>query len=487
MLDALLPVLGLLGLLLANSAISRFAPAYEGTVHLPLLGGSLIAALVALRLGWRWADLEQGMIEGIQISLKAILILLVIGLLIGTWIAAGIVPLLISYGLHLLSPTWFLAAACLICAVVSLATGSSWTTAGTVGIALMGVAQGLGLNPAMVAGAIISGAYFGDKISPLSDTTNLAPAVAGVDLFDHIRHLLWTTVPSLGIALLLYVILGFTQTPAETSHVAYDQLVIGLEDAFNLNPILLLAPALVIVMVVRRLPALPALLIGALLGGLGSIFIQDLPRGFTLAEATGRALTAAYSGYAPATGVAAVDDLLASGGLVNMLETIAIVLLAMAFGGLMERAGLLQRLASAILALARGTGSLVAATLSTCIGMNLVASDQYLAIVVPGRMFKTAFARARLHPKNLSRCLEDAGTLTSPLIAWNSCGAFMADKLGLGPSAYLWFAFFNLLNPLISLLYGFTGWTMERAEEEVNHRGTEDTEGAQRTASRVPL
>ena len=421
-------------------------------VQLPLVAATAVASLMAWRLGWSWRAIHESYLQGIKLSLSAVLILLVVGMLISTWIAGGVVPMMIVWGLKLLSPSAFLLATCLICAIVSLVTGSSWTTAGTVGVALIGVGQGLGVPLPMVAGAIISGAYFGDKMSPLSDTTNLAPGVAGVELFDHVRHMAYTTGPSLLIALGLYWLLGLRFGGDVIEAASIGAMVGGLEDGFALSGWLLLPPLLVFGMVMAKVPALPALVSGVLAGGVLASGMQ----GVSFSQLLGLA----YDGYVSQTGVAAVDDLLSRGGMSSMYGTIGIIVCAMCFGGVMERSGMLDRIAGAILSLARSRGGLVGATLGTCLGINLVASDQYLSIVVPGRMYRGAFARAGLHPKNLSRCLEDGGTLTSPLIPWNSCGAYMFATLGVFPLAFLPFAFLNLLNPLISLLYGCTSCTI---------------------------
>lgn len=452
-----LPVIPLVTpVLSALAAIPYFGGLLHASipVHIPLIGASVVAGLMAIRLGWRWHEIETSFLDGIRLSLGAVLILLVVGMLIGIWIASGVVPLLIVYGLQLLSPHVFLFATCLICAIVSLATGSSWTTAGTVGIAFIGIGTGLGVPLPLVAGAIISGAYFGDKMSPLSDTTNLAPAVAGAELFEHVRHMFLTTAPSFLIALVLYLLVGLNYGGGEVRGDNVAQIVGGLTQNYYITPWLLIAPALVIAMVIWRVPALPALLVGTLVGGVFASLFQDVP--------LARLLDVAYNGFAAETGVKAVDDLLSRGGLASMYGTIGIILCSMCFGGVMERSGMLERIAAAILRVAHGTAGLILATLATCVGTNIVAPDQYLSIVVPGRMYRGAYRTAGLHPKNLSRCLEDAGTLTSPLIPWNSCGAYMYATLGVFPFAYLPFAFFNLINPLVSALYGMTGWTIAR-------------------------
>ncbi|MBM7562630.1 Na+/H+ antiporter NhaC [Fusibacter tunisiensis] len=364
---------------------------------------------------------------------------------------------MIYYGLKILSPSIFLVATLLMSSIVSLATGSSWTTAGTVGIALMGVGMGLGIPAPMIGGAIISGAYFGDKMSPLSDTTNLAPAMAGATLFEHIKHMIFTTGPSYIISIIFFLILGFRYSGNELNLGMINEINAGLEASFNLNPLLLIVPVVVIGIVIMKVPAIPGLFGGAILGGLAAIFVQ----GSTL----GQVVDSLHYGFVSESGIASVDDLLTRGGLDSMMWTISLILCAMIFGGVMEKTGMLQALASEILKLAKSTGTLVVATILTALGMNALAGDQYLAIVIPGRMFKDAYAERNLHPKNLSRVLEDSGTLTSPLIPWNTCGAFMIATLGLAPWTYVPYCILNLVNPLVSIFYGFTGITMEKLDQ----------------------
>ncbi len=447
---ALVPVLFLIAALSFTIVVLKQSP------HIPLIGASALAATIAVAQGHKWRDIQQGMVLGITLAMDAILILMVVGTLIGTWLLGGIVPTMIYYGLQLLSPSIFLAATLVICSVVSLGTGSSWSTAGTVGVALVGVGQGLGVPLPMVAGAIISGSYFGDKMSPLSDTTNLAPAVAGTDVFSHVRHMVYTTAPSYALALVLYGLIGLRFAGGTLDAENVRTILATLKSAFLIHPLLLLPPCLVIVMVVKRVPPLPALLAGTAMGGICALVAQS--------ASLSAVVSAAHRGYTSATGVAAVDELLSRGGLVSMMETVALIICALSFGGIMEKTGMLATIAEALLHRVRRTGSLVVTTLLSCIGMNAIASDQYLAIVIPGRMYKEAFQRMGLHPKNLSRCLEDSGTLSSPLVPWNSCGAFMHATLGVSPLAYLPFAFLNLSNPLVSALYGFTGITMTKAE-----------------------
>jgi len=430
----------------------------HGDPHIPILTAAVVAAIVAALSGYHWQEIQDGIVNTIKLSMSAILILMIIGMIIGTWILAGIVPTMIYYGLKLISPSIFLVATAVICSIVSLATGSSWTTAGTVGIALIGVGEGFGIPLPMVAGAIISGAYFGDKMSPLSDTTNLAPAMAGSKLFDHIRHMVYTTGPSLAIALILYGILGLKYRQTELDLDGIRTILNGITTQFNITPLLLLPPLLVIVIVILRIPAIPGLIGGTALGALFAWIFQ----GAGLTEI----VKAAHYGFVSGSGVEAVDNLLTRGGMDSMMWTVALILCAMSFAGVLEGTGMLKEIALKILSIAKSTGSLVTATILTCIGTNVIAGDQYLSIVLPGRIYKKIYDERGLKPKNLSRVLEDGGTLTSSLIPWNSGGAFMWATLGVYPFAYAPFAFLNLINPLISILYGYTGWTMEKYSDE---------------------
>jgi len=459
---SLIPVVVLIAALFFTIAI------LDGSGHIPLVLGAIVAACISgFVLGMPWKVIERGMTHGIATALPAILILVIVGLLIGIWIASGVVPIMIYYGLKILAPGYFLVATCLICSLISLATGSSWSTAATVGLAMMGVGQALGIGPGMTAGAVISGSYFGDKMSPLSDTTNLAPAVAGTQLFTHIRHMVYTTVPALIIALVLFAIIGFTsRTTGSVETPEYLQMLDTLKAAFNLTPWLLLAPAAVLYLVWQKTPALPALVVGVIVGAILLLLFQGGAASEAPGGSIGRMINALYSGYESNTGVAAVDDLLTRGGLTSMLDTIALIVVALAFGGIMEASGMLECLAENILKMAKTTGSLITATIFSCFGMNVLASDQYLAIIVPGRMYRNAYFKRGLHPKNLSRALEDSATLTSPLIPWNTCGAYMSEVLGVGCFTYLPFAFLNLLSPCVSIFYGFTGITIQKIEED---------------------
>jgi len=436
---------------------------YKQKAHIPIIAATAVAALVAVRYGYTWEELKDGMVHSIGLALNAVLILIIIGTMIGTWIKAGIVPSMIFYGLKLLSPGFFLTAAMLISAIVSLGTGSSWATAGTVGVAFIGIGKGLSIPVEIVAGAIISGAYFGDKMSPLSDTTNLAPAVAGTDLFTHIRHMVYTTAPGLIISIVLYTIIGSRFNASSLTTGTIDQMLAVLQDNFTIHWLLFAPPVLVILMVVKKIPALPALFTGAVVGGIIAAAVQSVP----LPDI----ITAAYSGVVSHTGNPMVDELLNRGGLLNMMNTITLVMCALAMGGVLEKTGMLATLAGALLKRVKRTGGLIATTIVSCIGLNIFAADQYLAIVIPGRMYKDEFKKRGLHPKNLSRCLEDSGTLTSPLIPWNTCGAFMHATLMVNPLAYLPYAFLNLITPLVSVFYGYTGITIEKLKDKSEQQG----------------
>lgn len=427
----------------------------DGEVHIPLFMSAIFAAVFAMVvLKYTWVELEEGIVDVIKMSMGAVIILMIIGMVVGTWIASGIVPTMIYYGLKILSPGIFLIASLLICSVVALATGSSWTTAATIGIALMGVGKGLGVNPAMTAGAIISGAYFGDKMSPLSDTTNLAPAVSGASLFDHIKHMVYTTGPSYVVALIVFGILGM-QASGNVQPGTIDEMLSLLDATFNINPLLLLIPVVVIGAVIMKVPAIPGLFGGALLGGLAMLLFQ---KGYDFLSM----LDVMQNGIAYETGSAGLDELLNRGGLQSMMWTISLIMCALTFGGVMEKTGMLRALANGILSLLKGRGGLVLSTILTAIFMNVIAGDQYLAIVIPGRMYKESYDKMGLHPKNLSRALEDSATLTSPLIPWNTCGAYMISALSVEPWTYVPYCIINILNPIISVIYGYTGFTMEK-------------------------
>jgi NhaC family Na+:H+ antiporter len=467
--ESLIPVLFLIGILIV--VVRVYGDAVSGGPNqVALMLSAVVATLFALSQGCSWQKLQDAILHNIHAAMQAMLILLLIGALIGTWILGGVVPTLVVWGLKLLSPSIFLFTACAICALVSMATGSSWSTAGTVGLALIGVGHTMGISMGLAAGAVISGAYFGDKMSPLSDTTNLAPAMAGTDLFTHVKHMVFTTGPSMIITLVIFFVLGFTMDSSAFDPERINSVISTIESKFDTSLVMLLPMVLVIGMVVKKVPALPAVFLGAVAGTVFAVIFQpavvvefaggDLDY---LTAAFKASVTAMASGYVSTTGTA-VDTLLSRGGMASILPTLWLIMSAMMFGGVMQGSGMLYRIAEAIVGLAKKTGHLIATTIGTATFMNLTASDQYLSIVITGRMYKEAYEKAGLHPKNLSRALEDAGTLTSPLVPWNTCGQFMSSTLGVATLTYLPYCFLNLINPFVSILLGYTGWTIAKID-----------------------
>lgn len=460
--DALIPIIALI--VMMSGAVYLFSDDSSfGPNQIALLIGTGLAAIIGMKNGHRWKEIEAGIVKGISMSLGACLILLAVGSLIGTWMLSGTVPTLIYYGLELLNPSFFYAATCLICAVVAMSIGSSWTTAATVGVALMGVASGMDMSAAITAGAVVSGAYFGDKISPLSETTNLAPAVAGTDLFEHIRYMLWTTIPSFVIAIILFIILGFSESNvASLQRIEEMQNLLG--SSFTLGWYLLVPLVVLLTLAVKKMPAFPAVSIGALLGGLWAVLFQgDVVTSMANPDDSSAigtlkvVWTALFDGVSFSTPDENLNALLSRGGMSSMLNTIWLIICAMSFGAVLERVGLLKRAVSAILYGAKSAGDMVSRTILTCIGTNLVTADQYIAIVMPGRMYKEEFEKRGLDQLNLSRSLEDGGTLSSPLIPWNTCGAYMQGVLMVHPFEYIFYTFFNLINPVLAVIYAYLG------------------------------
>jgi len=450
---ALIPIVSVV------AALSYAVLVHEAAPHIPLIFGTIVAAIVAVAmLGIPWEELEDGMRATLTATLQAILILMVVGALIGLWILSGTIPAMIYYGLQVLSPSIFLVATFIICCIVSLATGTSWGTVGTVGIALTGIGIGLDVPAGMVAGAVVSGAYFGDKLSPLSDTTNLAPAVSGSSLFPHVKHMLYTTLPAFGISAIIYAVLGLKFAGRTLDVERINVILDALRTNFALSPWLLIPPLVVIGLIAMKAPALPGLISGSVVGGLFAAIFQR--------ASIGDIIDAAHYGFSIESGVAAVDTLLNRGGLDKMMWTVSLIICALVFGGVLEKTGMLAAVGKKVFVAAKSTGSLVLSTVLASVGTNILAADQYLAIVLPGRLFKDEYAKRDLAPKNLSRALEGSGTVTSALIPWNTCGAFMAATLGVSPAVYLPFAFFNLLVPVINIIYGYTGFSMAKLKDE---------------------
>lgn len=455
--EALIPVIALITMLAYNVYIYGDG-ALSGSNQFVLLLGAAVAAIMGFFNKVSFKTMIDEVAENIKSTAGAILILLMVGSLAGTWLISGVIPSMIYYGLQILNPTIFLPATLIICSVISIATGSSWTTSATVGIALIGIGGALGFDLGMVAGAVISGAYFGDKLSPMSDTTNLAPAMAGTDLFTHIRYMTLTTIPTYIITLIVFIILGLT---VETSGIANtDALLTDIQKSFNISPWLFLVPVIVIGLIVKKTEPLIALLVGTLLGGVFALIFQPNIV-LMLSGGTEMSFANSYKGVMNAITTKTVipttnetlTDLFQAGGMEKMLGTIWLILCAMVFGGIMEAIGALAKISESLLKLAHTTFGLFASTVGSCLALNITASDQYLAIVVPGKMFAKAYKDKGLAPENLSRTLEDAGTVTSVLIPWNTCGAYQSGALGVSTFDYLPYAVFNYLSPIMTLLF----------------------------------
>jgi NhaC family Na+:H+ antiporter len=471
LLDALIPIIFLI-VLLASAVYLYGADGIGGPIQVALMLSMMIAGLIGLKNGHKWAEMGKAAVDGISQAMGAIFILLGVGALIGTWTMAGTIATIVHYGVQFLDPNWYYLACAVICGVLALSIGSAWTVAGTLGVGLIGIANLLGVSPEITAGAVISGAYFGDKMSPLSETTNLAPAVAGSDLFTHIKNMLWTTLPSILIALVIFAVIGLRgvfSAPLDLTVVLE-----AIESIFNVGLLTLIPLLVVLIMSLRRIAAFSTILVGALVGGLMAVILQPevvlafvddpglstpvaMVKGIWSAMATGFVVESPYEG---------LNVLFSRGGMASMLETVWLIISAMAFGGVMEATGLLARLIQPVLKAAKTDRSLLVATGLTSIGINIVAGDQYMAIVLPGRMYRDIYNEKGIAPETLSRQIEDTGTITSPLIPWNSCGAYMSATLGIATFAYLPYCFFNLINVAISLIYAVIGFQIKRIKPE---------------------
>ncbi len=468
--EALTPVVVLVGLLAYNVMVYG-DEALSGSNQFILLMGGAVAAVVGFFNKVSYKQMIEEVSNNFKSTTEAILILLLVGALSGTWLISGVIPTLIYGGIKLLNPVIFLPVTVLVCSVISLATGSSWTTSATVGIALVGIGKALGLPEGMVAGAVISGAYFGDKMSPLSDTTNLAPAMAGGELFSHIRYMTITTVPTYTITLAVFILLGLTR---DVSGVADTSAILAaIDETYYISGWLMLVPLAVILLIVKKTKPIIALLLGALLGGVFAVIFQPAIVS-KLAGAETLTVQSAYQGVMNAmtvstaveTSNAALNDLFSSGGMYGMLGTVWLIMCAMVFGGVMEAIGALARISSALLSLAHSVFGLFASTVASCVALNVTASDQYLAIVVPGKMFSKAYAKRGLAPENLSRTLEDSGTVTSVLVPWNTCGAYQSKVLGVDVAHYFVYAVFNYLSPLMTLFFAAMHIKIKQLEPE---------------------
>lgn len=427
--------------------------------HIPLVIGTATASIVALTAGYKWKEIEEFMYKGIKLALPAIIIILLVGLVIGSWIGGGVVASMIYYGLLIINPTYFLVTILIICGIVSLATGSSWSTMATIGVAGMGIGMSMGISPAITAGAVISGSYFGDKMSPLSDTTNLASGLTHTDLFDHIKHMMWTTIPALIISLIAFFFIGFNVIDTTTFDTdSVNTMLVTMQDNFVISPWLLLVPVLVVVFILFKMPAAPALFMGAVMGFLCHFFVQG--------GAFSSAVDTLTNGFELTSGNEAVDTLFTRGGLMDMMYTVSMTIVAMTFAGIMEYSGMLKSIMEQILKIAKGTFGLITSTLFSALFVNATCSEQYISIVVPSRMYLRSFVEKNLDTRNLSRSLEDGGTLTSVFIPWNTCGVYIFGTLGVAAWEYGPYAILNFSVPIIAMILAATGIGIKKISDE---------------------
>jgi NhaC family Na+:H+ antiporter len=468
LLDALIPAITLILLIALTIALFGTA-ATDGPLQVALMASAAVAGFVALKNGHTIDRVRDAAVTGVTSALAAIFILLAIGALMGTWNMAGTIPTIVYYGIGVLNATWFYLATAFICGLVGLATGSSWTTAGTLGVAFVAIAPLVGASEAIAAGAVISGAYFGDKMTPISETTVMVPSlVGGVTVQEHIGAMIWTSGVAFVIALALYGVIGLV-TPASGPGFDPAQAQAALASEFWISPVNLLPLLLLLILSLRRAPPFLSIFASALFAGVLACLTQPAAIHAFVAKPDQNALLvnieaiykALATGFVSTTGNETIDTLFSRGGMASMLTTVWLILAALSYAGIMEDAGFLERLIRPVVSRARSTGKLILAVLATAIGLNIVAGDQYVADVLPSRIYRTEFAKRGLAPRMLSRAVEDSGTVTSPLVPWNTCGAYMAGVLGIATGAYLPYCFFNLASPLISAFYGFTGIRIE--------------------------
>lgn len=450
--EALVPIIGMMLIIVIGILKFGLEP------HIPIVLACILAAFMAKKVGHSWNSILSGMLESINRALEALLIVMIVGMLIGSWVSAGTVPAMVYYGLGLISPKVFLPTGAILCAIVSIATGSSWTSAGTVGIALMSIAQGLGINPALAAGMVISGAYFGDKLSPLSDSTNVAAATAETPLYDHVGAMITTTLPSFIIALILYTIVGLKIGGGDFDPSRVDLIRNTIAENFRITPLLMIPPLFVIFAAVTKIPSIPSLLAASGIGGVMAIIFQG--------RDLGSVLQTLHTGFVADTGVEVVDSLLNRGGVDSMMWTISLIMFALAFGGILEKAGFTEAILGRVVSKVKSVGGLVTLTIITGIICDFVLTDQYLSIIVPGRMYAKAYDDMGLDRKFLSRTLEDGATLWSPLVPWNGCGAYQAATLGVPTFQYLPYAFLNLINPIVAIIMSYLGIAVFYKEKE---------------------
>jgi NhaC family Na+:H+ antiporter len=468
--DALTPLVALV-VLIGGSLLLFGLDALDGPIQVALLLCAMVAGLVALKNGYRWEDVQQVKQNSMASISSPVFILLAVGALIGVWNMSGTIPTLVYYGIQILSPTWYYAAAAIICGVVALSIGSSWTTAGTIGVGLVGIAIALGVSPAITAGAVISGAYLGDKCSPLSETTVLTAQIVKLDVYEHIRTQLWTSVPAFVLAVIGFLLLGVFGPPVDNA-VSTTVELNAINGIYNITPLNLLPLVLLGFLSIKKVPATLALTASTLFAGaLGAVLQPDIVQGFVsgdggpVIQSIKAVWQAMATGFNIDTGVSEIDALVSRGGMNSMLLTIWLIIGAVTFGAILDELGLIGRLIDPMIRTARTTGRLFLTVFACCFGLNIIAGDQYIALVLPTRIFKAEFANRGLAPNNLSRLAADSGTVTSPLVPWNSCGAFMGAVLGVPTLSYLPYAFFNIASPLIGLAYGFTGFKITKLDQ----------------------
>lgn len=452
--EALVPIVGMAIIIVYSMLVLKLEP------HIPIVISTVLAAFMAYKVGCDWKMIRDGILESNFRALEALIIVMCVGMLIGSWVIAGVVPAMIYYGLDVISPKFFLPTGAILCAIVSVATGSAWTSSGTVGIALMGIGSGLGINPALTAGMVISGAYFGDKVSPLSDSTNVAAAAAETDLYAHVRSMLYTTIPSFTIALLIYLFISLNYNSSNYNADIVKTIQENLYSTFKITPLSLIPPLFVLLTAIKKVPAIPSLLGASFIGGVWAMIFQKS----TLVEV----LQAYQYGYISETGYEIVDKLLTRGGVNNMMWTISLIIFALSFGGILEKAKFTEVILERIIKYVHSVGSLVTVTIITGIACDFVLTDQYLANIIPGRMYYKAYDDMNLERFYLSRTLEDGGSLWSPMFPWNGCGAYQSATLGVNSFAYFPYAYLNLVNPIVSIIMAYAGIFVFRKKENKN-------------------
>lgn len=472
-LDAFLPLVVLAGLI--ASAVALFGlGATEGPLQVALILSAMVTTGILLKNGHSWEAIAEAGRKGVSSVVGAIFILFAVGALIGTWNMSGTIPTMVYYGIQLISANWFYMATAVICGAISLGIGSSWTTAGTIGVGLVGLATLIGLSPAITAGAVVSGAYLGDKLSPLSETTILAAQLTGSDVYAHLRAQVWTSVPAFVLAVIVFTFIGLLDGTSGAGESVIASELSSLNTLFWITPLNLVPLVLLIVLSLLKVPPALAIMGAALIAGLMAAVLQpeaiirfvgepDLAAPATFIKGIWQALA---TGYQANSGIAVVDSLLSRGGMDSMLLTIWLILGALVFGTLLDEFGLLSKLVTPVLLRAKSTGQLIGTVVATAFGLNIVAGDQYVALVLPSRLFRVEFQKRGLASVNLSRTVADAGTVTSPLVPWNSCGAYMAAVLGVPTLLYLPFCIFNIASPILTVIYGFTGFKVERITPE---------------------